>query len=372
MLAHAPLARAVAQAAYRAGARFVDVRWIDQHIRRAMIEHADEEVLEWSPPWVLERLRFFGEELGAQISIAGDPEPELLADLDPERVGKARPLEAMRTYLALVNSQRLNWTIVPYPTEGWAATVFGEPDVDRLWDAVELALRLDEDDPVAAWNERLDELERRAEDLNDRGFDAVRLRGPGTDLTVGLLPEARWACARFTTAGGRTHIPNLPTEEVFTTPDFRRTQGVVRSTKPLSLFGTLVRDLEIRFEDGRAVDVHAASGGDVLRTQMRSDEGAARLGELALVDGSSRVGKTGITFFETLFDENATCHIAYGNHVAPRVLDEVPEPEEGTARGINYSTIHVDFMVGGPDVDVDGVTRNGDEVPILRRDEWQL
>jgi aminopeptidase len=373
MLVHAPLARAITRAAYAAGARYVDVRWFDQHVRRAMIELAEEEdVLEWSPPWLLERVRVFGAELGAQISIAGDPEPELLGDLDPERVGKARPLELAREYLGLVNGRRLNWTIVPYPNEGWAATVFGEPDVERLWAAVEVALRLDEDDPVAAWSARMDELERRAAALNERRFDAVRLRGPGTDLTVGLLPEARWASARFTTEGGRTHIPNLPTEEVFTTPDFRRTNGVVRSTKPLSLFGTMVRELEIRFEDGVAVDVRASSGADVVRTQMQTDEGAARLGELALVDGSSRVGRSGITFFETLFDENATCHLAYGHHVAPNVLDDVPPPDEGAARGINYSTVHVDFMVGGPEVDVDGVTREGEEVPLIRRDEWQL
>jgi aminopeptidase len=372
MIAHAPLVRAIARAAYKAGARYVDVRWLDQHVRRAMIELADEEALSWSPPWILERIRVFGEELGAQISITGDPEPELLADLDPKRVGNARPIEAVKAYLALVNAKRLNWTIVSYPNEGWATTVFGEPDVDRLWEAVEFTLRMDADDPVAAWQARMDELERRAEGLNERGFDAIHFTGPGTDLTVGLLPEARWAAARFTTAAGRMHIPNLPTEEVFTTPDFRRTQGVVRSTKPLSLGGTLVRDLEVRFEDGRAVEVNASSGGDVVWAQMQSDEGAARLGELALVDGSSRVGQTGITFFDTLFDENATCHIAYGNHVAPNVLDEVLEPEEGTTRGINYSTIHVDFMIGGPEVDVDGITRGGDAVPILRRDEWQL
>ena len=369
---HAPLIRAIARAAYAAGARYVEARYADSHVRKAMIEHADEEVLTWSPPWVLERIRTMGAERSAQIGISGDPEPDLLADLDPERVGKARPIEAMQMYLAQVGAQKLSWTAVPYPNEGWARTIFGEPDVERLWEAVEFALRLDEDDPAAAWSARMDELERRATQLNERGFDAIRLRGPGTDLTVGLLAEAKWAAARFRTEWGSQHLPNLPSEEVFTTPDARRTEGIVRSTKPLALFGNVVRDLEVRFEGGRAVAVEAASGAEVVRQQMASDDGAARLGEIALVDASSRVGQTGITFFDTLFDENAACHIAYGNHVAPNVLVDVPPPEEGEQRGINYSSIHVDFMVGSSEVDVDGLTSGGVVVPILRNEQWVL
>ena len=370
-LDHAPLLRAIARAAYEAGARYVEARYVDPHVRKAMIKLADEEVLSWSPPWVVGRIKTFGDEGAAQISIAGDPEPDLLGDLDQARVGKARPIEAVKAYLELVSGRKLSWTIVPYPNEGWARTVFGEPDVERLWEAVEFALRLDADDPAAAWEARMDELEARADQLNDRGLDAIRLRGEGTDLTIGLLPQARWAAARFTTTSGHDHIPNLPTEEVFTTPDFRRTEGTVRSTKPLSLQGTLVRDLEMRFEGGRIVQVDASSGADVIRTQVATDDGAARLGELALVDGSSRVGQTGIVFWDTLFDENATCHIAYGNHVAPNVLDEVPSPEDGEASGINFSVVHTDFMIGGPEVDVDGITRDGETVPLLRRDEWQ-
>jgi aminopeptidase len=371
-LDHAPLLRSIVRAAYEAGARYVEARYVDKHVRKAMIELADEEVLSWSPPWLVDRIRTFGELHVASISIAGDPEPELLADLDERRVGKALPIEAVKKHIELINGRKISWTIVPYANEGWARTIFGEPDVERLWEAVEFVLRLNEDDPAAAWKARLDELGARAEQLNQRGFDAIRLRGEGTDLTVGLLPEARWAAARFTTTAGSEHIPNLPTEEVFTTPDFRRTEGVVRSTRPLSLGGTLVRDLRMRFEGGRIVEVGASTGADVVRTQIATDQGAAQLGELALVDGSSRVGQTGIVFWDTLFDENATCHIAYGNHVAPNVLHDVPPPEEAEARGINSSAVHTDFMIGGPEVDVDGITRDGEAVPLLRRDQWQL
>jgi aminopeptidase len=370
---HAPLVRKIALAAYEAGARYVEAIYADNHVRRAMIEKADEDVLSWTPSWIMERLRTMGAEEGARITISGDPEPELLADLDGERVGKAVRIDAMRESLRHVNNQVINWTIVAYPNEGWAQLVFGEPDVERLWDAVERATRLDEADPVAAWSERMDELERRAAGLTERNFDAIRFRGPGTDLTVGLVPALGWAAARFRTQSGRTHLPNLPTEEVYTAPDRSRTEGVVRSTRPLAVPGAVVRDLEIRFEKGRAVEVNASTGADVVRAQVATDEGAACLGELALVDGTSRVGQTGVTFFDTLFDENATCHIAYGAGVGANVPGAGGLSEEERARlGINNSAIHTDFMIGAPEVEVDGLTAGGEAVPIMRNDEWRL
>ena len=375
LVQHAPLMRAATRAAYAAGARYVDVHYVDQHVRRAMIEYASDEILTWTPPWLLERARAMGREHAAAIVVTGDPEPELLSDLDGERVGRARMRELAEENLRQTNERLVNWTIVAYPNEGWARTVFGEPDVERLWEQVAFAVRLDEPDPVAAWGEHMSRLTARAERLNDLHLDTVRFRGPGTDLTVGMLPEAQstWCAAAFETVWDRRHIPNMPTEEVYTSPDLRRTEGVVRSTRPLALSGTIVRDLELRFEGGRAVEVNASAGADVVRSQLDTDEGAAFLGEVALVDGGSRVGQTGLTFFDTLFDENASCHIAYGDAILSAVRGgEGLAPEERRARGINHSAVHTDFMIGGPEVEVVGVTADGREITIIRADRWSL
>ncbi len=362
---HAEIARAVARAAYSAGARYVDVYYTDQHLRRAQIEGATDDVLSWTPPWLLQRERMMSDERAAVVALTGDAEPDLLADLPGERVGKARMRELAEEVTRQVNEQLNNWTVVGVPNAGWARQMFGEPDLERLWRVVEYCVRLDEDDPVAAWRDHVRKIGRRAALLNDMRLEAVRFRGAGTDLTVGLLPESRWQGVESKTALGLPYVANMPTEEVFTTPDARRTEGHVRSTRPVALHGQIVKGLEVRFERGRIVDVRADEGADVVHGQLASDENAAFLGEVALVDGTSRIGQTGLTFFDTLFDENATCHVAYGSAYA-----EAVEGEPGA--GVNVSTVHTDFMIGGPEVEVDALLPGGGVVPLLRADVWQL
>ena len=370
-LDHAPLVRELAEAGYRAGARFVDVAYIDMHVRRSFVEHAAEEDLNYTQPWQLSRSSSL--DGNALIMLSGDPEPTLLANVDQRRVGMARPIKALEAQLTAQNGRTVNWAIAAYPTAGQAQQMFGEPDVDRLWAAYQTAVRLEEEDPVAAWRAHSDKLVARSRQLDEHAFDAIHFSGPGTDLTVGLLPGARWSGGGLETVGGIWHVPNLPTEEVFAAPDWRRTEGTVRSTRPLALAGTIIEDLEMRFETGKAVEVRASTGLEAVTAQMDSDDFGRVLGEIALVDGASRVGETGLTFFDTLFDENAACHIAYGAAVTFGIdgLDGL-SPDELRARGINVSSVHTDFMIGGPQVAVDGLTKDGTAVPILREDVWQL
>ena len=360
---HAPLARALARAGYRAGARYVDVRYNDQHVRKAMIELGRDDALTHSPEWIKTLLRHQAGQ--ASIGTTGDPEPELLGDLDGERVGRARMKEAIEIARNQLVERSVNWSAVAYPNEGWATRIFGEPDLERLWELVAFCTRLDEDDPVAAWREHMARLESRAAKLSSLSLDAIRYTGPGTDFTVGLNRNARWMSALFHTASGIEYVPNMPTEEIFTTPDRRRAEGTLRSSRPLALAGEVIEGLRLSVKDGRIVDVQADKGAGIVRGQLESDDRAAYFGELALVDGTSRVGQTHTTFFDTLYDENATCHIAYGFGI-PEVFDGDP------GDGMNVSTVHTDFMIGGPELQVDGITSAGDAIPILREETWQL
>ena len=370
---HLPLVRAVGRVAYERGAHFVEVHYRDAHLKRARVEHAPEGSLDWSPPWTVALIDHMVETRGATITITGEAEPELLADLDQRRAQRARPRLAVEKLLDAENRRLIQWTIVGYPNEGWARTVFGEPDVERLWEAVITATRLDEPDPVTAWQEHIARLRARASALDERRFRAIRFRGPGTDLVVGLPESHRWLTGAEETVDGVPHLVNVPTEEVFTTPDRRLTEGTVRSTFPLSLGGTIVRGLEVRFERGKVVEVRAEAGAEAVRQEMATDEGASYLGEVALVDGDSRVRKTGVVFFDTLFDENAACHIAWGQGIQGALEggEEMPDAELA-ALGYNDSVVHTDFMVGGPEVLALGVEQGGTEVPIIEDDAWVL
>ena len=285
LVEHAEIARAIAREAYRAGAKHVVVQYGDLHTRRAAIELGPEAELGWSAPYMLDWVRRWDEENPALISLTGNPDPDLLAGLDPALVGRSEPKDLRLAYLENIRGRHINWVIVAAPNEGWATQVFGEPDVERLWDAVATATRLFEPDPVAAWKAHAEKLQHRADALNDLGLDALRFSGPGTDLTVGLLSGTRWQCASATTAKGIEFIPNVPTEEVFTSPDWRRTEGTVRSTYPLLTAGTRVSGLELRFEGGKVVEVNADSGAEIIRQQVAADEQAPYVGEIALVDG---------------------------------------------------------------------------------------
>jgi aminopeptidase len=362
------LTRAVADSAYRAGAKFVDVQMFDLHVKRSRILHAAEDTLDYVPPWYGERVLALGELRAARVGLTGPSMPGLLNDLDPARAGRDQ-LPFLRESAHVVNARTTNWTAVPCPTQPWAELVFpdDEPDraLERLWEQVEHICRLDEADPVAAWRRRQDVLSGVAERLTARGFDTLHFEGPGTDLRVGLLPTSRWISARFQTIDGIEHMPNLPSEEIFTTPDPQRVDGTVRSTKPLVAGGTIIRGLRARFEDGRAVSIEADEGGELLANYAARDAGAARLGEVALVDGEGRIGPLDTVFYDTLIDENAASHIALGSAYEFTVGAQDVER-------INRSQIHVDFMIGSPEVDVTGVTGDGERVPVLRGGAWQI
>jgi aminopeptidase len=362
------MVRALAAKAYQHGAKFVDVQYFDMHVKRARILDAEDETLDYVPPWYGHRILELGRLRCARVALSGPATPGLLDDLDPRRAGRDQ-LPFVREAGVVVNERTTNWTIVPYPTIGWARQVHpGLSDEDalaRLSEQILHVCRLDEADPVAAWKERADLLVDIAARVTERRFDALRFEGPGTNLTVGLLPTTLFMAARFETVDGIVHMPNLPSEEIFGAPDPQRTEGVVRATKPLVIGGSIIRGLEVEFRGGRAVRIDADEGADVLRAYAARDEGASRLGEVALVDGDGRIGKLETVFFDTLLDENAASHIALGESYRFTA-------GEADEKRLNHSSIHVDFMIGGDDVSVTGVTSEGEDVPVLRDGAWQL
>ena len=363
-----PLVRAIAVAAYKRGAKFVDVQWFDPWVKRARIEHAADDTLDFVPPWYGERVLALGEHRAARIALSGPVAPGILDGLDPVRAGRDR-LPGVKESGQVVDERTTNWSIIPAPTAAWATLVF--PDLPEAEGIAELdrhllhILRLDEPDPIAAWRARAERLTSNAARLTERGFDALHYEGPGTDFTVGLLPGAQWMAASFETVDGIQHMPNLPTEEVFTSPDPTRLDGHVSATMPLVLAdGTVVRGLTMRFEGGRVSGVDADTAQDVMRTIVQHDDGAARLGELALVDDEGRIGAMQTVYYDTLLDENAASHIALGrgfSFLAP-----------GREELVNDSEIHIDFMIGSPQLDVTGLTAEGERVPVLRGGKFVL
>jgi aminopeptidase len=363
------LTREVARAAYERGARWVDVVTFDPWVKRQRLAHADESTLEYVPPWLGDRLEWLSAEHSARVTLNGPAAPDALEGIDPARAG-LDVLPYLPTTGDVVNRRTTNWCVAPAPTRGWAALVYPGLDEDaayeRLWSEIAHVCRLDAGDPEAAWGERARTLEGVASRLTERRFDAIRLHGPGTDLTVGLFASSVWNAADFETVDGLRHFPNIPSEEIFTTPDPARVDGHVSATRPLEVYGALIEGIHVEFAGGRAVKIDADRGADTLRAIAAKDDGASRLGELALVDGEGRIGPLGTVFYETLLDENAASHIALGHGYALGVDDDTEVPR------VNESSIHVDFMIGSLELDVDGITREGDTVPLLRSGAWQM
>jgi aminopeptidase len=361
-------ARAVARAGYKRGAKYVDVFWWDQLVKRARLELADDETLDYIPPWIEQRMEWLSGERAARVTLTGTS-AGVFDGIDPARTGRDL-LPYISAVPRIVNERTTNWTAGPCPNLGWAERVHPELEpgaaLDKLWEEITYVLRLDTEDPVEAWRERMKVIVASADRMTDRRFDSLHLKGAGTDLTIGLLPSSKWLGADFSTADGITHYPNLPTEEVFTTPDPERVDGHVSATMPLELYGSYMNGIRIDFEGGRAVKVDADEGADALRATIAKDDGASRLGEIALVDKAGRIGPLGTVFYETLLDENAASHIALGNAYTFPV-------EDGADRErVNKSGIHVDFMIGSNELDVDGITRDGGRVPVLRGGSWQI
>ncbi|MEI4470344.1 aminopeptidase [Frigidibacter sp. MR17.24] len=377
-MAALPLVRRVAAHAYAAGAGVVTPLFADEEITLARFRHGHDASFDAAAGWLY---RGMGEAYGAgaaRMAVSGD-NPMLLAEQDPEKVARANRANstAFKPALEKISTFAINWSICSYPTPSWAAQVFpGLPQdeaVAKLAAAIFAASRVDRDDPVAAWAAHNEALHARARWLNDMRFEALHFTGPGTDLTVGLADGHEWHGGSSVAQNGVTCNPNIPTEEVFTTPHARHVEGWVAATKPLAHQGTLIEDIRVRFEGGAIVEAQASRGEAVLRKLIDTDEGARRLGEVALVPHSSPISQSGLLFYNTLYDENAACHIALGQCYSKCFLNGATlSAEQVAAQGGNASLIHVDWMIGSDQVDIDGVTAGGDRVAVFRKGEWAV
>ncbi|HET7123575.1 MAG TPA: aminopeptidase [Bradyrhizobium sp.] len=371
-----PLVRKVSEHAYRAGAGLVTPILSDEAVTLSRYRFAPDVGFDRAAGWLYDGMSKAFAENTARLAIVGD-NPMLLAGEDPVKVARASKANSVAYQPALekIVNFDVNWNIVAYPSTSWAKQVFPEDEEDvavaKLADAIFAASRVDNADPVAAWEKHNATLRNRTEWLNGQRFSALHYAGPGTDLTIGLAEGHEWVGGASTAKNGITCNPNIPTEEVFTTPHARRVSGHVVSTKPLSYQGSLIDGIAVRFEDGCIVAAKAARGEEVLNKVLDTDEGARRLGEVALVPHSSPISKSGLLFFNTLFDENAACHIALGQCYSKCFIDGAGlTPEQIAAQGGNKSLIHIDWMIGSHQTDIDGIHADGRRVPVFRKGEW--
>ncbi|MDX1665462.1 MAG: aminopeptidase [Candidatus Promineifilaceae bacterium] len=374
----APLVRAITAAAYRAGAGDVHVVWGDDEIQRMRFAEAEKESLTRPPELEAAFTQRIVDEGGALLTLMAN-DPDLLAEADPERVSTVQRavMEAFSDVREKVTRNEVNWLVAAAAVPAWAARVFPDlpPDEQQmaLWVALFHACRVDQTDPIAAWEEHLRRLERARDHLNARSYRALHFSGPGTDLRVGLPEGHIWASGAATSSNGIRFTPNLPTEEVFTLPHRERVEGTVTATRPLSYGGRLIRDFSLTFEAGRVTDIRAGQGEAVLRQLVEMDEGASRLGEVALVPGSSPIYQSGLLFYNTLYDENAASHLALGRAYKVNLQGGAAMSDEAFAEhGGNSSLAHVDFMIGSPELDVDGEMEDGTLEPVMREGEFVL
>ena len=375
-MAAAPLVRLITKHAYLAGGGLVTAFYSDEVTTLMRYQHAEDSTFDRAAGWLYKGMAEAYANGAARLAISGD-NPMLLSSQDPEKVARANRAmsTAYKPALEKISNFEINWNIVSYPNPAWARQMFPDLEetaaVKKLADAIFAASRVDVADPVAAWKAHNAILHTKSDWLNGQNFAALHFTGPGTDLTVGLADGHEWHGGASVAKNGVTCNPNIPTEEVFTTPHAYRVEGVASSTKPLSHQGTLIDNIQVRFEGGRIVEAKASKGEEVLKKVLQTDEGASRLGEVALVPHSSPISASGLLFYNTLFDENAACHIALGQCYSKCFVDGANlSQEEISAKGGNSSLIHIDWMIGSGAIDVDGIRQDGSRVPVMRKGEW--
>jgi aminopeptidase len=371
-----PLARLITAYAYKAGASLVTTFYTDRVATRLRYELASENWFDVASTWLHEGIATAYQNGGARLMITGD-DPFLLADLDPAKISRAnRALaKAAQRGRSLVSGNAMNWTIVPYATQRWANAVFPEDDAEaavaKLWTIVFEATRTDLPDPISAWATHNRELKERSDWLNQQNFQALRFIGPGTDLMVGLAQDHYWWGGKTQARNGRCGNTNIPTEEVFTTPHRDRVEGYVTSSKPLSYMGSIIDNIRVRFSNGKAIEARAGTGESVLLSILGTDDGANRLGEVALVPATSPLSRSGVLFLNTLLDENSASHIAFGQSFAKCMREAHSlKREELVSKGANQSSVHLDWMIGSTEMTVAGIKSGGPPLPIMRQGEW--
>ena len=371
-----PLVRKIAEHAYKEGARIVTPLFTDSDITLSRFKFAPNESFDSATDWLYNGMGEAFDNNTARMAIAGD-DPMLLSKMDPEKVSRANKAtaKAYKPARERITEFKINWNIISWPGSAWASRVFPDLPLDeaivKLANVIFDASRASVDHPIKAWDDHNHELRIKSNWLNEQNFDALQYNGPNTNLKVGLADEHEWMGGASKAQNGIICNPNIPSEEVFTTPHAYKVEGTVSSTKPLSYQGTLIDNIKVTFKEGKIIEAHATKGETVLQKVLKSDEGASRIGEVALVPHSSPISQSGIIFYNTLFDENAASHIALGQCYSKCFKGDVDlSKEEISKRGGNSSMIHIDWMIGSDEIDVDGIDKNGNSVPVFRKGEW--